>query len=291
MATVEYGNFYYFAYMILGAIISLGVIKLLKSKTKRYQYIFLLFLLLFGLILHFTKVLFVPYNALDYPFRKASLENICAVNSVVFLFIYLSKNKTLKDYMVMSGIFSGLITFVFPVNAISVNFDGEFLGKQSAFSFEVIRFYLSHLILFLVPFTMMHYQMHKLSFKRAYRAPIMFFLVLMIIWINELIITMLGWIPKENLYDPNKRNPSMIFGIKDEMAALMTIVIIFVPLFMRVHPLTGETFFWPVFWMIIPLIIYTSLIIFIFMFIYEREDTISFLKRRMYEDEHLKHKT
>jgi hypothetical protein len=210
---------------------------------------------------------------------------------VIFLFIFLAKNKTLKDYMVMAGIFSGLITFVFPINAISVNFDGEYLGKQNAFSLEVIRFYLSHFILFIVPFSMMHFDMHKLSFKRAYRAPILFFFVLILIWVNELVITILGWIPKENLYNPNKRNPSMIFGIRDEMAALMTIVIIFVPTFMKVHPVTGETFYWPVLWMIVPLIIYTSIIVLIFMLIYDREEMLNYIKKRWTKDENIIHKT
>ncbi|MBE0700339.1 MAG: hypothetical protein IH571_01505, partial [Acholeplasmataceae bacterium] len=200
MPVVQMGNGYYFLYLIVGVLATIGIIKLLKKKSRGYRHWFLFGVLMASFFVHFIKVIFYPYTTLDYPFRRATFENICAVNTVLFPLVYLTKSKVLKDYMIMSGIFSGLVAFIIPVNAFSEYFDGILLGYQSAFSIEIIRFYFNHLILFLVPFVLMYYKMHTISYKRAYKTILVFFGVLVLIFINELIITALGWVPRAMLF-------------------------------------------------------------------------------------------
>ncbi|PKK96733.1 MAG: hypothetical protein CVV58_04880, partial [Tenericutes bacterium HGW-Tenericutes-3] len=215
----------------------------------------------------------------EHIFTKVSFENICAGSTLLFPFLYFTKNKTLKDYMIMVGMASGIITFIFPVDAMSDYFNGGYLGARSAFNLEVMRFYLAHFLLFLVPFLMMHYQMHELSIHRAYRAPLLLILVLVIIFINELVLTALDWVPKNDLYDPSKRNPSFIFGVRGDLTGLGVFLGIFVPMFMRVHPLTGASFYWPVIWLVIPALVYGGLIVLIFMFIYDNQETKVFFSK------------
>jgi hypothetical protein len=284
MPVVQFGNIFYFFYLIMGTLAILATIRLLKNKSDKYRYWFLFGILVFNFALHFVKIFIYPYTTLDVPLRKVSLENVCAINSVVFPIIFLLKNKTLKDYLIMAGMVSGFLSFVYPANAISDRFDGAFLGHQMAFSIEIIRFYISHLILFLVPFVMMHYHMHEISIKRFSRAPLVFVMVLFIIFINELILTALNWVPRANLYDVNKRNPSLIFGIKEEFSKIAWIPLIFVPAFLKIHPLTGEPFFWPVVWMILPVLIYTNIMSIIFCYIYDRSDTKAYLNKRLHLD-------
>ncbi len=283
MPYVQLGNFYYFLYFILAALAILGTIIHLKHKTNRYRTWFLFSLLMVSFVIHFVKILFSPYADIDFPIRKISLESICAINVFFFPWLYLSKSKTLKDYMVMGGMVSGFVSFLYPANALNLHFEGEWLGfQQGAFSFEVIRFYVQHAIMFLVPFVMLHYKMHTMSINRVYLGPLLFLGVLFILYINELLITWIGWVPREDLYQPDRRNPSMIFGIREELIGAAWILMMWVPTFMTLHPVTGETFFWPVIWMIIPVFIYTNLMAFGFGYAYDRKNAHALIKRILF---------
>ena len=285
MPIVQFGNLYYFIYIFIGILLTLLVLRFLKHKSQKYRYWFLFGLLVFNFIVHIGKIFIPMYqNNVEYLITKVSFENICAVSAILFPFLYFTKNKTLKDYMVMVGIASGVITFLFPVDAMSTRFNGLDLGvyRHAFREIENIRFYLSHYIIFLVPFLMMHYGMHELSIKRAWRAPFMLILVLVIIFINELLMTLFGWVPKSELFDPNKRNPSFIFGVVGSLGGLGMILGIFVPSFLRVNPFYSGPAFFPVLWLVLPAIVYGGLIALLMMLIYDRDHTLRFF--------HLKHK-
>ncbi len=292
MPMVRMGNIYYFMYIMIAIILTVLVVAFLKNKSQRFRYWFIFALIMVAFSIHFLKIFLWPYTTVEAIFTKVSFENICAVSTLVFPFLYFTKNKTLKDYMVMVGMASGMITFIFPVDAMSEYFNGTIIGYRSAFNLEVMRFYLAHFLLFLVPFLMMRYQMHELSIHRAYRAPLVLILVLVLIFVNELVMTMLHWVPKESLYDPSKRNPSFIFGVRGDLTGLGLFLGIFVPFFMRIHPLTGASFYWPVIWLIIPAIVYGGLISLIFVFIYDTQETKLFFSKilgvRQQEDTEVK---
>ncbi len=273
MPMVQMGNMYYFMYIAIAIVLTVFAVKFLNNKSQKFRYWFIFGLIMVAFTIHFLKIFIWPYTTVDNIWTKVSFENICAGSTLLFPFLYFTKNKTLKDYMIMVGIASGIITFIFPVDAMSDYFNGAYLGARGAFELEVMRFYLAHFLLFLVPFLMMRYQMHELSIRRAYRAPLMLVLVLVIIYINELVLTALNWVPKGDLYDPSKRNPSFIFGVRGDLTGLGLFLGVFVPGFMRVHPLTGVIFYWPVIWLIIPALVYGGLIVLIFMFIYDNEAT------------------
>ncbi len=283
MAKVEIGNLYYFFYIAIGVILTLLAIRYLNKKSESYRYWFIFFLIMLGFTIHFVKILIPPYYLVDPVWTKVTFENICATSALLFPFLYFVKNQTLKDYMVMVGVASGIITFVFPVDVMTEYFSGMILSEseiiryKSAFSLETIRFYLSHYLIFLAPFLMLHYKFHELSFKRAYRAPLMLFSIFIIIFINELIVTALGWVPREELYDPQRRNPSFIFGVRGDLTGLGALIGIFVPWFFRSNP-TGSGLF-PVLWLLGPTLVYGGMIALLFMVIYDREETFKFFRR------------
>ncbi|MCF7930974.1 MAG: hypothetical protein K9L02_05665 [Acholeplasmataceae bacterium] len=276
---VRMGNIYYFLYILIAIIITVLAVVFLRNKSQRFRHWFIFGIIMLAFTIHFLKIFIWPYTTVEAIFTKVSFENICAVSTLVFPFLYFTKNKTLKDYMVMVGMASGIITFIFPVDAMSEYFNGTIIGYRSAFNLEVMRFYFAHYLLFLIPFLMMRYQMHELSIHRAYRAPLVLILVLVLIFVNELIMTLFNWVPKEDLYDPSKRNPSFIFGVRGDLTGLGLFLGIFVPYFMRVHPLTGASFYWPVIWLIIPAIVYGGLMVLIFMFVYDYQETKLFFGR------------
>jgi hypothetical protein len=279
MQIVQVGNIYYFIYIFAFFALTILSLIFLKNKSQKFRNRFIFGLAVLNLVIHFAKIFIYPYTTVEYIWTKVSFENVCAVSALTFPFLYFVKNKTIKDYMILVGISSGILTFIFPVDAISEYFNGAILGYKEAFSIEVIRFYTSHFLIFLVPFLMMQYKFHTLSIKRAYRAPLVLILVLVIIYINELVITALGWVPREQLYSPDYRNPSFIFGVRGDLTGLGAMLGAFVPVFLRIHPVTGELFYWPVIWLAIPAIIYSSLFTMVLMIVYDGKNTILYFQR------------
>ena len=278
MQIVRFGNLYYFGYITIGFILVLLTIQLLKFKSDNFRKRFLFSIYLSAFIIHFLKVFIYPYNTLEHVYHKMSLENISAVSTVFFPWIFLSKNNTLKDYLIIGGISSGLLPFIFPVDAMIPLFDGHYLPIKKAFSLEVIRFYFAHLVLFLVPIVMMHYKMHKISIKRIIFMPIILVGILSVLFINEWVITVLGWVPIDEFLNPLRRNPSFIFGPREELSGLGVMIAFFVPKVFTVHPITGDLFYWPVIWMIIPVFVYGIFISLVFAFIYDNIESKKYIK-------------
>lgn len=261
---VAFGNFYYFLYFALGIIITIGMIFFLKNKDDNFKHKVITILLFSALALHFAKLLFSPYNQmLPQSIRKVSFENICAVSTLVFPFIYLSKNKVLLDYMLVMGIASGVAAFIYPTEAMLDTFDSIYFGMKGAFSFDVIRFYLAHYIIFLVPFLLGYFELHVLKLKRLVYLPLTIMGTLALIFLNEYLLLQLGWIDKNMFYDVNIRNSSLVFGIPDYYEGIGPLFDIFVFKFLKTNPVTHEPFYWPVIWMTIPVIIWTPIVTFV----------------------------
>jgi len=279
MSQIQIGNIYYFGYIIIALIVTVGAVKFLNKKSDKFRFWFIFGLIMTALFIHFAKIFIFPYTTLSqatstHILTKVTFENICAVSTLIFPFLYFTKNNTLKDYMIMVGMASGILTFLFPVDVMASTFnDGQYIGPRGAFDLEVFRFYIAHYLLFLAPFLMMRYKMHKLSIRRAYRAPFILIAVLFLIFINELFLTAINWVPREQLFSSNHRNPSFIFGVSSNLEGLGLVIGIFVPAVFLVHPITGVSFYWPVIWLILPLIIYGTLFTLIFMVFYDTKET------------------
>ena len=275
-------NLPYFIYWMIGILLTLGFIKYLNKKSESFRYKFIYGLIVFNLFVHFAKIFIYPYNLISFPeiITKVSFENICAVSALLFPILYFAKNKVLRDYMVMVGIASGIITFFYPIDAMSDMFNAAYIGFKPAFSLEVIRFYTSHFLIFLAPFLMLHYKIHELSFKRFYFAPFMLLTILIIIFINEVLVTLVGWVPSEQLFDPEFRNPSFIFGVnsRTDLSGIGVVLGALVPNFLRVNPFFDGFAYFPVLWLLLPTLIYGSMIALAFMLIYDTDETLKFFK-------------
>ena len=261
---VEVGNFYYYLYFVFAGLITIGCIYFLRKKNDKFKNRFIMGLLISAFVLHFAKLLFSPYNDL-FPesIRKVTFENICAISTLVFPFLFLSKNKVLRDYMLVMGIASGLAAYLYPTEAIFDTFDSIYFGRKGAFSFDVIRFYYAHLIIFLAPFLMGYFKLHVFSFKRIAYFSAMVVMTLALIFINEFILLLLGWINPYTFYDVNIRNSSFVFGIPDHYRNVAVIFDVFVFDFLKVHPITKEPFYWPVIWIIVPVFIWAPVLAFL----------------------------
>lgn len=238
-------------------------IKFIKNKTKKFQKWFIFSLLMFGFILHFCKILFPPYTT-EYanPYRKITFENICAVSTILFPLFFLSKSKTLKDYMFYIGIISGTLATFIPI--IEYNYDGRI------YLFELFRYYICHMIIAIAPLLMVSCGYHKLNYHRIFKVPLVLILVFCLLALNDVIVYRLGW---HNVYS----NFSMQFGPtarhERDFGNVLVLITSLVPSFLKgTFRLQGiTTNYFPILWSVIPMFVYIPLLSFIVSLPYEHE--------------------
>ncbi|MFA6801527.1 MAG: hypothetical protein WCR19_05420 [Acholeplasmataceae bacterium] len=246
---VKFGNLYYFIYLIILAVFMVLINIYFGKVDAKKRYKILIIISFSSLLLHFSKMFFYPYNQDISYLRKISFENICAVSTLIFPFILLSKNKYLLDYVMVMGLVSGILSIFLPLEAYS----NEETFK-AAFSFDVMRFYYAHFIILLTGVLLYRFRLHELSKKRIFYLPITFLSILCVIVINELLLIRIGFVEYslDLLFDVNYRNSSLIFGIPDNLNSFRYILTIFVPKFLK-DP------YIPIIWLVIPSYIYLPL--------------------------------
>ena len=246
-------NYIYFLYIAFALILLIGLYLLLRNKSKKVSSIVLFSLLLSGFILHFLKLFADFYQAwMPTAIRTLTPEAICTVSIIIFPWLFLSKNPLSKDYMFYMGMFGGLVATLYPVNVIG--FD--------AFEFETIRFFYHHVLLWVVPLLMMMLKLHTLDYKRIWKISFLAIFVLCIILINEVILVGTGFVRADILFSYEFRNTALIFGPMPELGPVNTFLTAFTPeLFTTVPigPNAGETFYWPIVWMLVPAFIYFTI--------------------------------
>ena len=250
MITVEYGNFVYYLMILFMIATSIGCVYLLANKSEKFSSNFIFGLLLSAFILHFIKLLFEPYRSnLPNSITAITFENLCAVSTIVFPWFYLSKNKFLRDYVVIVGIISGMAVFILPTEA---------QGKVFL-SFDVMRFYYGHLILFLAPMLMLYTRQHEMKLSRIFFIPFILYGTFTLMFFNEVFLTFVGIVDgsMETILDPNFRNPSFVFGPTDDFQHVAWVLTMFVPTPLKTLSIGGG--YLPVIWLIIPLYIYVCL--------------------------------
>lgn len=275
---MEYLKFYLFYIPIL-TIISLVIIRFLNNKTNKERLRFIMILALIALVMHVIKPLFFPYNGIGVEgepdifnkpaiFRKITIENVCAMSALLFLPSLIFRNKYVLDYMTIFGFLGGFLALLWPAEIIMGQFDSlPITYEMGLFSFDTIRFYVVHYLLFLISFLLLYYQIHELDSKRMFYLPITILGALTILFLNELVLYELGWlddiekyalanglIGSEGLfYDRNIRNFSFVFGIPETFEDAAFMIRMLVPGFMR-DP------YMPVIWITIPAFVYGPLI-------------------------------
>ncbi|MBR2616997.1 MAG: hypothetical protein IKC56_02035 [Clostridia bacterium] len=256
--SVKVGNAWYFMFIALGVIATIGLYFLLRGKSYRTKYNVLYGIIIANFILHFLKLAFQPYRGeLPASIRKVSFENICAVSTLIFPFLYRSRKQAVKNYVFFIGVVGGLAAFLYPTNAI----------EQTTINFDTFRFYINHWGLVAVPLVSACVGIIKVNYKKCWVAPVFFLIIEYVILFNEVAVMKLGWLNwtetnTQTLLDRNFRNNSFVFGPMDAYGKVTGFITAFVPDFMTksVFGLNGGIdFYWPVVWMIIPAFIYLPL--------------------------------
>ena len=246
-------NLWYWVAIVLSVGSFFGLHFLLRNRSDKTKKIVLFSILAFALLLHFLKVYFPPYSVDQARmYRDIWFINICAVSILIFPFIFLSKNQTWRDYMVYLGLASGIVAMIYPIEPLEKsNQAGEIL--------DIIRFYIHHSIIWVVPLLMITLKLHKVSYKRLWRMPACLLAVFLFIMVNQLFQQELGFTPVRggdtlDITDIGYKNTSYIWGA-DEGDVIGDILDFFCPDVFKTIPVgkyAGQRKHWPLVWLVVP---------------------------------------
>ena len=267
---IQMFNIWYFFWLIILGGATVGIYFALKNRSEKVQRIVLFSILVFGLLMHFLKVLYPPYSTdTARMLRDSWFVNICGANISLFPFIYLSKSKKAKDYMFYIGVISGLIALFYPQEPLAKM---DQLGEQ----LDIIRFYFHHWMLLAVPLLMVLFKHHKLSYKRVFTAPTGLLIVMLYIMLNQIFQSELGFIPLRDageFFDIGYKNSSYIWG-PGTNDAIGDFLAIFTPKIFKTVPVgeyAGQEKYWPWFWLIVPVYLIVPVLSFLLTMIFDHK--------------------
>lgn len=240
-------------YIAVAAVYILLLALILRKTSRRTARTVLTMILFCNFALHFIKQFFVPYCT-DFPYslRRSTVENLCAVSTVFFPFIFLiRKHCVLHDFMYFIGVCGGLAALAYPI---------ETLG-MSPFAFDTLRFYICHINLVSVPLVAAICGLYAPRLSKCWAIPLLFLAWQLIICLNEFFLIGVGLVQASyaDLLDPGFRNSSFTFGVRPMFAQFAFLLDPLVPNFFKTDVFGingGKDFYFPVLWMTVPAFLY-----------------------------------
>ena len=244
---IEMFNGWYFFWFFLQIAATAGLYFALRKANENVQKGVLFGLLIIGLLLHFLKAYIPPYSTDEARLLRDSwFINICGANIALFPFMFVTKNKYIRDYMFYIGVISGLIVLFYPQEPLAK-------VDQLAEFWDIVRFYFHHWMIMTVPLLMVLWKHHTLSYKRVWVAPVGLLLLMLFIILNQIFQSELGFIPLRgnDIFAIGYKNTSYIWG-PGENDAIGHFLASFCPDFLKTIPVgefAGQTKYWPWFWL------------------------------------------
>ena len=242
---LEVFNYIHIIYILLSISCTIILYFLLRKYPQDKQKKFLIILAFIGFALHFLKQLF--YWNID-KLCESTLENICAVSSVILPFALLNNKKSiLFDFLFFAGIVGGLGAIFYPTNTIGLKW----------YEFETLRFYFCHWSLFTILLFSAIFKLYTPMFKNWWKMLCGFFIYETIICANTALLCFTNLVTREGytqvqLFLSSKyMNNSFTFGPTQDMGFISDIFSALIPNFMK-YDINGVTSCFPVLNLIVP---------------------------------------
>lgn|GEM_PF-1638452 len=181
---VEFLSFWHVFWLVFYLVVIVGLYQIFKNKPQRTQQFLIYGLILLNFIFHFTFPAFIQESPERF-IRAISLSNICAVIVLMSPFIYWQRDHFLKPGWLYVSIIAGVAILVNPTDA---------LGRHP-FELDVLRFFIQHLIIFVVPILLISFNHETLRWRYLWTTPIFMMLIVALVIANAAILQVLGVIP------------------------------------------------------------------------------------------------
>ena len=244
---IEYGSLFYFLYLFLPVGLTVLLTFLFRKKSLRAQKGVVLAVLLLNVFQHIFKLQIYPqYDGGFSPIVTA--YNMCAFLILFSPVAFFSKRQGIKDCVCILGTAAGLGAMLFPT---------WFLGL-SAFSWEICRFYICHGLLLTGSVLPLSLGFHRFSRRSVLKIPFFFLFAQAVILCNDALLICAGYYGS-NLSTSDvfaclyRSNPCWTMH-PGPLPWLNEIILAFCPAFFT-HNAAGETFYWPILWCALPLIL------------------------------------
>lgn len=264
----NFGNHYYFLFLIILIGILLGFYFLLRNKSIKVQKTIIFLLMLLNLFQHIFKCIVWPhlygtgFNAYNTAY------NFCALMIILSPIIFITRLEKIKALLCVMGTISGVIAVLVPYWFFGTNI---FVYPTSS---EYARFYICHLLLFLSSFLPVLLKLQKFSWRSFYFNGFIVLLFLGLILINNFTVASIT----------NKSFEAGINAVLNETAVyiggprygigfdwLMNALVALCPPFFKINYGTG---YLPILWYAIPVYVLFTLISFVVYIILDKNSFI-----------------
>lgn len=252
---IKYGSFMYFAYLFVVIFVCALLYLISYKKPERIKKIVVLSVAVVNVLQHLFKGMIYPQYNGNASIHISTAYNICAFLILISPIIILFGNELLKNFLVYMGSFAGMTAMIVPY---------WFIGK-TAFSWEVYRFYICHGLLFISSILPCLLGLHSLKLHHCWKIGLLFFIVLILILLNDVILIKTDNYPGTNSNDIFgslvKVNPGWSMGPSSNMQWVENIIKIFSPSFFCGN--NPWNIYIPILWYAIPLYLGITFLIYV----------------------------
>ena len=179
---IKYFNLVHILTILSTILLMLLFYFLLRNKKDKTKKMVVFVILLINIFQHLFKFVVWPqYYGTGFNELNTAC-NMCALLIIVSPFVFISKSSVLKDFIFYIGTTAGLI-------AVSVPY--WFIG-ESIISFEYLRFYVCHTLLFIGSILPVLLGLHKLSLNNVYKIGFICLIALLLVLLNGLVFSFIN---------------------------------------------------------------------------------------------------
>ena len=252
--TISYASAAHVMYILIALLIPTVLYFVLRGKSQKMQKYVIISIMLLNVFQHLFKSLIYPqylgfgFNALNTAY------NMCAFLILISPIALLIPIRPVRDFVFYAGSFAGIIAVIVPYWHI-----GEY-----AFTWDVIRFFICHALLFTSSVLTIALGLHKPSYKCFPFLGLGFLLGVGLVILNDVICLSLGiYIGFEHMEIGEAlrtMNPCWSFGVPEQFSFIIPVAKFFLPDFMVGENATGS--FTPILWYAIPVYLAMTLLAF-----------------------------
>lgn len=250
--TIQYGNAAYFFYPTVIVAFTAVLYLALRNRGEHTKICAVLFLMLLNLAQHLLKRYIYPQYRDHFDIRVSTAYNLCALLILAAPFVFVGKNKLVKDFLVLFGTNGGVVTMLFPYWYID----------QPLWQWDVFRFYLCHGFLFASSLLIALLNLRRPDPRNAFRLPLIFFGALILISFNDIVLFVLRGAEGDLFATLSSYNPCWLYRPAPQFERILPLIRLLSPDLFLGDFATGKPFV-PLLWYFVPMYLLIALLSFL----------------------------